>query len=499
MNNFNQQSFAARGDRVAALAVPASATLNALKVLAFLLLHIPLAILMSRVPTIATLHAFATFAVGLWWAVSAKPMEKVAYAGAYIVGAEVLWRMTGAKFFWEGGKYGIAAIFILSLLRHQRFRPKQITLVYLALMLPAIILTTFKLDLSASRDNVSFYISGHLAIVASIWFFSAQTLTRTQLQKLFLSIIAPITGVAAIATFGIVVVSSIKFTDESNLVTSGGFGPNQVSAIFGLGALLAFLYVLENRVNPKLKIAIFVVMMVLAAQSALTFSRGGLYNAAGAAILASFYLVRDARKRLKLLGVISLVMLIGYFLILPRLNAFTGGALATRFQDTDPTGRIPLIISDLGIWKDNFFLGVGLGQSRDLRGVLFRSASAHTEFSRMLSEQGVFGLLMIILLLRMAVQNLARARTPAGKALVAALLGWSFLFMFNAAMRLAAPAFLIGLSFATILAVDKDVLAKLRMWLQYQSSSISPLKQSRRLLGQGRRSTQNDSIPVLKA
>jgi hypothetical protein len=469
MTNFNQPSLGLRRHGTVALAAPAQETMNLLSVLAFLLLHIPLAILMSRVPAIATLHAFAILGIGLWWALSEKSLEKVAYVGAYIAGSEVLWRMTSAIVFWEIGKYGIAAIFTVALLRRHRFRPKAITWLYLLLLLPSVMLTIFKLDLSEARSRISFYISGHVALIASIWFFSNLTLTRTQLQKLFMSVVGPIFGVASIAAFGIVSAAVIRFTDESNFETSGGFGPNQVSAVLGLGALLGLLYILDDSVSQKLRLAIFGVMLILAAQSALTFSRGGLYNAVGAALLASLYLVRDARYRWRLLLVMVVVILVGNFIILPRLDAFSGGALLARFQDTRSTGRIPIIISDLKIWKDNLFFGVGLGQSTDLHADLFRSSLAHTEFSRLLSEHGIFGLFIVIILIKMAVQNLTRAQTLKDKALVAALLGWSFLFMMNAAMRLAAPSLLIGITFNKIFSGERDLVLQLKLWLLKKS------------------------------
>src|SRR6186997_2370656 len=67
--------------------------------------HIPLALLIYRSTMIATVHALTTFAVGLWWSMSgSRNVPRVVYTAAYIVGAEVLWRMTGATVFWEFGK-----------------------------------------------------------------------------------------------------------------------------------------------------------------------------------------------------------------------------------------------------------------------------------------------------------------------------------------------------------------------------------------------------------
>src|SRR5256885_2169356 len=173
MNHFNQQSLVLNRGGQVVFASPAAASLSLAKVLTFFLLHIPLAILMSRLPIFATFHAFAVLAIGLWWALSGKPLQRVAYVAAYLVGSEVLWRMTKALIFWEIGKYAIATIFIVALLRHQRFKPRGISLVYLALFIPAVLLTLIKVDLPEARAQISFYVSGHVALIASIWFFSA--------------------------------------------------------------------------------------------------------------------------------------------------------------------------------------------------------------------------------------------------------------------------------------------------------------------------------------
>ncbi len=79
------------------------------------------------------------------------------------------------------------------------------------------------------------------------------------------------------------------------------------------------------------------------------------------------------------------------------------------------------------------------------------AVGSHTEYTRILSEHGAFGLLAICVLLRACLKNLRRARTPLERAMVGSFLAWSLLFMASAAMRLAAPAFMFGLSFVTLL------------------------------------------------
>ena len=411
----------------------------------FLVAHLPLALLMYGLPALATLHAIATLALGLWWAGTGRRPERVAYVGAYITGAEVIWRMAQAQLFWEFGKYATAAICVVTILRARKLKRPALPFLYFVLLLPSAVLPMANLDSATLQSYLSFNLSGPLALMLSAWFFSRLQLSTAHLRQLFLVLIGPVLGIASITLFATLTASAIDFGTASNLVTSGGFGPNQVSAILGLGVLLAFLCLLDDKISWGFRGLMLGSMIFFAVQSALTFSRGGLFNVAGSATLASLYLIREARSRVKLVLVTALLLMIVGFILLPRLDAFTGGALLTRFQDTRLTGRDRFVQVELHVWAENPIFGVGPG-----RATPYRAYSAHTEFSRLLAEHGVFGLSALILLLIIAAQSLRRARTNTGKALVVAMLGWSFLFMLSAAMRLVAPAFIFGLASATI-------------------------------------------------
>jgi hypothetical protein len=283
-----------------------------------------------------------------------------------------------------------------------------------------------------------------------VWFFSNLRVSAEQLHRLMIVLTGPVVGIASVTAFSTFSASALKFSDQSNKLTSGGFGPNQVSAILGLGVLLSIFILMDSRTGSALKVLMFATMTLLGIQSAMTFSRGGLYAAAGGVVLASFYLIRDFNTRVRLILVVSIVFVITNYIVLPNLDTFTGGALSTRFQDTDPSGRDEIVLADLEIWYDNPILGVGPG-----RGMLYRFdyvgwVAAHTEYSRLLAEHGVFGLAAFLLLLVMAVQSVRRASTVTGKALAASAIGWALLFMMIDAMRLVAPAFAFGLSYAAI-------------------------------------------------
>jgi hypothetical protein len=72
--------------------------------------------------------------------------------------------------------------------------------------------------------------------------------------------------------------------------------------------------------------------------------------------------------------------------------------------------------------------------------------ASHTEFTRLLSEHGTFGLLALLVLV--AVAGLAYLRAPSAleKAWVSAFSGWAFIEMSHSAMRIMAISFLFGLA-----------------------------------------------------
>jgi len=278
------------------------------------------------------------------------------------------------------------------------------------------------------------------------WFFWQIRLSPIERQGLYVAAIGPILGVASITFLSTVLNPDIAFGSESNMEASGGFGPNQVSAMLGLGALLALLAVTEDEHGSGFKPLMLACIAVLAMQSALTFSRGGLYNAGAAAVIGSVYFVRDTRTRFKAIGAGLLLVLLGNYVIFPALDRFTDGALSSRFSDTGLTNRDSIVEADLAIWQDHMLLGVGPGLGNEHREAYVRNTPAHTEYTRMLAEHGLLGLASLIALAGLIVQTIRQPRPLRESAVMVALFAWGLLFMLSYGMRLAAPSFVIGLA-----------------------------------------------------
>ncbi|MFN7926771.1 MAG: O-antigen ligase family protein [Blastocatellia bacterium] len=416
--------------------------------LLLLAVHIPLALVLAQSSLISTLHAIAVFLIGLWFAVMGRRVEQVAYVAAYINGAEVLWRMTGAVVPWEFGKYGTAALFIISMARNSRLQGPMLPFLYFVLLLPSSALTLLAEPLGEARQQISFNLSGPFALMVCALFFSHLRLDAERLQWLRLAFVAPILSIAVIAVNSMLSNPELVFTGESNNATSGGYGPNQVSAALGLGAMLILFFLLEAQASVFIRVALFLTMLVLAGQSAMTFSRGGLYNAVGGIVVGFLFLARNVQAMMRIVLVAALLVGTATLYIIPQLDDFTGGALTRRFESTDPTNRDHIVSADLQIWGEHPLLGVGPGQGPNYRKLIYYGAVAHTEFSRLFAEHGFLGFLSLVLLFVTGLQAVLLSPGSQAKAAKASLLTWSVLYMLNAAMRLAAPSFLFGLTFA---------------------------------------------------
>jgi len=448
-----------------------------LKVCAFILAHVPLAFLAHTSSRVATAHALATVTIGLWFVIfTQRGAERAAYVVTYIAGAEVFWRMTNASIFWEFGKYSIALILLTAVLRWGLFKGAFLPLLYLLLLLPSTVLTISAQDWETARKDLSFNLSGPLALAMSAWFFSQIRFSIRQLKRLLIALIAPLSGVAFLTIF-FAVTTEISFGGNSNKSVTGGFGPNQVSAALGLGVLATLLCILIGKSDLKYKALMFAMALLFAMQSALTFSRGGLYNAAAGSVLALICLSRDAPSRTKVIVLAITIFCVANFVLLPYLNHFTRGALVNRFQSTNTTGRGQIAEDDLNIWAQNPVLGVGPGQAAHMRIEAEEGLAAHTELTRLLAEHGALGFIALLVIFVVIAQRWLTAQSIIGKAVIAAAAGWSLIFMLNAAMRLAAPSVMFGLCLLTIRSTLTLRLRSHNMPRRYPNSALVQKRQ----------------------
>jgi hypothetical protein len=273
-------------------------------------------------------------------------------------------------------------------------------------------------------------------------------------------------GTAFLVAIGLASVEQLEITASSRL-SSAGYGPNQMSSMLGLGALVAILNAILFSYSRKIRWFMLLIGVWLSVQSALTFSRGGFWNFLAALSIACFLLYRKKKySKVIIIGGLAF-FLAATFVIIPRLDEYTGGAFMKRFASFDTTGRKEISQADFKIFLQNPVFGAGPGQSVPLhRKILGAGKAAHTEYSRLLAEHGLFGVAAIGILLALSLQRF-RYKAPAEyRALIMAFTVWALFFMLHAAMRLAAPSFLFALAAMEFGDKRKDIL---KMLLGYES------------------------------
>ena len=415
----------------------------------FAVLHVPFGFLIAGNPLLSALHAVVVLGLGMLWALDIERPQRVACVAAYITGADVLWRMTNAHvfgIFHQFGKYAIVVIFLLWMLRAFRFGRNVGPLVYLALLLPSIAAAAEIANFAYIRGRLSFNLSGPLALSVAVIFFRQVKLSRSDVARIMLCCVATVAAVYGVTLHSTLTSGSIEFTTESNFVTSGGYGPNQVSAMLGLGLLLLLFVPVVRQVGALGAFACMAGILAFGVQSALTFSRSGLYSVVGALLAAFPFFIGVPALRRRALPVAILVAVVVFGVVFPSLQEFTGGKFKERITDTHMSGREDLMLRDLHLWEQNTMLGVGPGMSGMNRVEQFKSTISHTEMTRLVAEHGMLGAFAALVLLVMGINSLRDAPKGVPRVLAACFVTWSVLFMVHAAMRLVAPAFFFGLA-----------------------------------------------------
>lgn len=409
--------------------------------------HVALALAMRKLALLGVPHAVIATGAGLFLAARGRLAAATAVC-AYIAGSDVLWRMNNVPIFWETGKYAITLIMVAAAIRTRRGRPPLGPAVYLLALLPSALLTASESTTARQLlDRFSFNLSGPLALGASAFALWDRTLTRTDLLRILGTALGPICGIGSVCVFGIATTEVDFSSTESNFGTSGGFGPNQVSSVLGLGVTMGFAVWLNARSDVRLRATLMAMALALSGLSALTMSRSGLYQAGIAICLGLPFLMRDGRAAARAFAGILAALAIGMFGVLPALDSFSGGKLSERFREKGYSHRDRLIMGDLKIFLEHPLMGVGPGLSRYNRKDKYPT---HSEATRMLAEHGLFGLISLTTLGVMLLRRIGRAGTLIDRTTSATLIAWSLLMLSANAFRIAAPALLCGLAMMTV-------------------------------------------------
>jgi O-antigen ligase/polysaccharide polymerase Wzy-like membrane protein len=425
-----------------------------------LALHVAIGAIARASEPISTAYDVLTVGGAVVVVLRTRRLEWVGAAVGYVAGADVFWRMTGASVIWPAtGKFAVAGLLALAMFRFfPGWRRVVVPALYLAMFVPGVILSIRFFGLWESRGPIAFNASGPLALAACAAFFSQARMRVAEFRLMLWAVVPPLVATATTVIIGTLSAGSIKFTGESNFLTSGGGQPTTVSAVLGFGVVACSILAATER-NPHLRVLEIALALCFLGEALLTFSRGGVLSMVVALVLASLVMARQVRRAGRAALLVGVLAAVAGGAILLLLNVFSGGKLIDRYEEKTVSRRDLIVRDDLDRFRQHPFVGVGIGVAQTERPRAIKGEPAHTEYSRLLAEQGLFGAVAIAALVTIAIGALLRAQPGLPSALVAAFAGWSFTEMAHSATRIALISYSVGLAVAAARLIDDDAEA----------------------------------------
>ena len=428
------------------------------------ILHFLLGISISSRRDLATLWGLGIFFCGFLYIVRYQNRnDEASIFASYLVGMEVVLRGIGASVPWEFGKYSTVFLLVVGMIVEniKHLRINTLSTIYFLSLLPAIGIMP-EVPLSSFRQMISGNLSGPLCLFVSFLYFRRRIFYEMNLANVFKALMLPIISLIGLIFVRAPSIENITFSSEANFSMSAGFGPNQVSTLLGVSLIIVSLSRMFNiKIFPK-PIYDYAFLTTSLGVALLTFARGGVI-APIIAISFCYVVTKGVKSKIQYKGIFYIFVLfigLSYF-----SSNFTKGMINARYaslfnlnnpQETKLTGRVKVMALDLEIFKDNFLMGVGPGVARSLRWKYGYATEigAHSEFTRMLSEHGFFGLMSLLSILILSFKEY-RKRIDYNKIILGCMSIFGILTMFHSAFRIALPGYIYGLAYIVLVLKKK--------------------------------------------
>lgn len=355
----------------------------------------------------------------------------------------------------EYGKYVIIAFLVLGMYYRGVSKTAYWYLIYLLLLVPSLIIGSLRLNFDTEiRKAISFNISGPICLAIAALYCYNNKIKYELLLKLLLYVSYPLLSMMVYLILFNPSVRDVVTDTSSNFATSGGFGPNQVSTILGLGM---FLFFVQFLLNSKSKIQIFInffLVFLFSYRCLLTFSRGGMYCGVIMILIFILYVFSRAQNKAKQKIIMLSLFLISTAGMVWFYSSFeTGGLIEKRYANKDAIGRVKesrfsgredIAKTEINMFFENPVFGVGVGKNKEFRQELTgMNVPTHSEFTRSLAEHGMVGVIGLLVLIFVPLFFFLNNKQHFF--FLPFFLFW-FITVNHAAMRLAAPAFIYALS-----------------------------------------------------
>lgn len=394
---------------------------------------------------------------------------EVLQACAYFVGAEVLFRTTKGAISYEAGKY-VVILFLLVGMFYKGLSGKGYPyFIYLMFLVPSIFVASTTLSFDANfRTNIAFVLSGPVCLGLSALFCYDKKVSFQQVSQILLYMLLPIIAHTTYVFLYAPDLREVLTNTASNTAAAGGFGANQVATVLGLGVFILAVRIFVDSPSRGPKLLNAFLLIVMGYRAVVTFSRGGVIASLICIVvfLIMYYLQAKPRARSQIASVV--VLLIGALALAWIISSYQSGGLADkRYANEDflgrekediSTGRFDLVMDELEGFINSPFVGIGSSRAKDQRiEEEGQGLTSHNEISRTLAEHGIFGVIILIILIFKPLNM--RADNPQNFYFYAFLAFW-FATINHSSIRIAAPAFMYGLA---LLHVTHGKLRKRRL------------------------------------
>ncbi len=446
----------------------------------WLLFHIALgfACVWSKWPLIAWFYTLMGTSIFMLF-YKPNQQSQIIFLLGYSLGIEVLARGIFAAPFIpdQVGKYLGVVLFLFGLLLGGPIKKQSVYGIFMLLLsIPALVVAA-----DHSRKAIVFNYFGPLTLFLGVMFCSKQILTFKDVKQLMRVVIYAILALACFTIYRASQFDRIEYSVSANYETGGGSITNQVSTLFGIAISLLFVMFLTKQNLFRFKVVDIALLSLFILRGLLTFSRGGMVSAFLAIMVVIIFpkakaAWQDAEVRLRSFKMINvfgaaLIIIIGFLVI----NSYTNNYLLYRYQgktqrtiqtgfeekrdlNEATSGRWKIFISDLQMFIDKPLLGVGVGEAPKERvhygfesGVL-----AHLEFSRLLAEHGIPGLVIAIMIYIIPFMQAYREPNNYRKSLMLLFLIMGLSTTFHSAMRTLSAPLLVAFAFIHFVPTDYD-------------------------------------------
>jgi hypothetical protein len=297
-------------------------------------------------------------------------------------------------------------------------------------------------------------LSGPVGLGLAALFCYDKKVTYKQLSQVLLFMVLPIIAHTAYVYLYTPNLKDVLSSAASNRAAAGGWGPNQVSAALGLGMFIMAVRLFTKSPTLVLKLLNATLLGLISFRAVTTLSRGGVFAAILAiAVFLFFYYPRaTGHKRNEVIGVFALLCISLTATWFVSINQ-TDGLVNLRYENKDhlgrekedlTTGRAKLFEEELEGFIASPFWGIGSSRAKDQRKEEEgQGVTSHSEFRRTQAEHGMFGVMILLILIFKPLD--IRARNKQNYYFYAFMAFW-FLTINHMSMRIAMPAFIYALA-----------------------------------------------------